>query len=601
MRFVPGPDLPSGGKIIGLDGIRDAYHTGKGSFRIRATTRIEQVHPRRKGIVITELPYLIGPERVIEQIKNLVNARKLQGIADVKDLSDRANGTRLVVEIKSGFNPDAILEQLYKLTKIEDNYAINAVALVDGQPRTLTLRDLLRVYLEHRYEVTRRRTDFARNKAQDRLHLVEGLLIAIVDIDDVIAIIRTSDDTAEARSRLMEVFELSETQTNYILEMPLRRLTRFSKIELETERGKLEATIAELTEILENPEQLRTLVSNQLAEMAQQHGTPRRTILLAASGVATIAAAAPLEVADDPCWVLLSSAGLLARTNHAQPLPPVGARANHDVIVSKIISTARGSCGLITSAGRLIKISALDLPTVPSTAHAPNLQGGTHVTELATLDAGEKVLCLTTLAEDSLGVALGTAQGVVKRVNPEVLGKDSWEVIRIEAGDRVVGAVELTTTAAELVFITNDAQLLHFPANAVRPQGRSGGGMAGIKLGIGARVVHFGAVSATDAVVVTVSGMSRALPGTDAGSVKVTGFEHYPAKGRATGGVRCHRFLKGEDALLLAWAGPAPAIAAAPSGSPVPLPAADARRDGSGTPSSQPIAAIASDTAGRAL
>jgi DNA gyrase subunit A len=598
MRFVPGPDLPSGGKIIGLDGIRDAYHTGKGSFRMRATARIEQVHPRRKGIVITELPYLIGPERVIEQIKNLVNARKLQGIADVKDLSDRANGTRLVIEIKSGFNPDAILEQLYKLTKIEDNYAINAVALVDGQPRTLTLRDLLTVYLGHRYDVTRRRTDFARRKAQERLHLVEGLLVAILDIDDVIAIIRGSDDTAQARSRLMEVFELSETQTNYILEMPLRRLTRFSRIELETERGKLETTIAELTEILENPEQLRTLVSNQLAEIAQQHGTPRRTILLAASGVATTAATAPLQVADDPCWVLLSSAGLLARTASAQPIPPVGARANHDVMVSKIFATARGSCGLITSAGRLIKISALDLPTVPSTAHAPNLQGGTHVSELVTLDAGEKVLCLTTLADDSLGLALGTARGVVKRVNPEILGKDSWEVIRLEAGDRVVGAIELTTAAAELVFVTNDAQLLHFPATAVRPQGRSGGGMAGIKLGIGASVVYFGAVSAMEVVVATVSGTSRALPGTDAGSVKVTGFEHYPAKGRATGGVRCHRFLKGEDAVLLAWVGLAPAIAAAPSGSPVPLPAVDARRDGSGTPSSQPIAAIGSAAAG---
>ena len=598
MRFVPGPDLPSGGKIIGLDGIRDAYHTGKGSFRMRATARIEQVHPRRKGIVITELPYLIGPERVIEQIKNLVNARKLQGIADVKDLSDRANGTRLVIEIKSGFNPDAILEQLYKLTKIEDNYAINAVALVDGQPRTLTLRDLLTVYLGHRYDVTRRRTDFARRKAQERLHLVEGLLVAILDIDDVIAIIRGSDDTAQARSRLMEVFELSETQTNYILEMPLRRLTRFSRIELETERGKLETTIAELTEILENPEQLRTLVSNQLAEIAQQHGTPRRTILLAASGVATTAATAPLEVADDPCWVLLSSAGLLARTASAQPIPPVGARANHDVMVSKIIATARGSCGLITSAGRLIKISALDLPTVPSTAHAPNLQGGTHVSELVTLDAGEKVLCLTTLADDSRGLALGTARGVVKRVHPEILGKDSWEVIRLEAGDRVVGAVELTAAAAELVFVTNDAQLLHFPATAVRPQGRSGGGMAGIKLGIGASVVYFGAVSATEVVVATVSGTSRALPGTDAGSVKVTGFGNYPAKGRATGGVRCHRFLKGEDAVLLAWVGLAPAIAAAPSGSPVPLPAVDARRDGSGTPSSQPIAAIGSAAAG---
>ena len=395
MRFIPGPDLPSGGKIIGLDGIHDAYHTGKGSFRMRATARIEQVHPRRKGIVITELPYLIGPERVIEQIKSLVNARRLQGIADVKDLSDRANGTRLVIEIKSGFNPDAILEQLYKLTKIEDNYAINAVALVDGQPRTLTLRDLLTVYLEHRYEVTRRRTDFARSKAQERLHLVEGLLVAILDIDDVIAIIRSSDDTAQARSRLMEVFELSETQTNYIL----------------AERGKLEATIAELTEILENPDQLRALVGNQLADIAQRHGTPRRTILLAASGVAATAAAAPLEVADDPCWVLLSSAGLLARTNHAQPLPQVGIRANHDVIVSKIISSARGDCGLITSGGRLIKISALDLPTVPITAHAPNLQGGTHVSELVTLDPGEKILCLTTLTEDSLGLALGTELG----------------------------------------------------------------------------------------------------------------------------------------------------------------------------------------------
>jgi DNA gyrase subunit A len=336
------------------------------------------------------------------------------------------------------------------------------------------------------------------------------------------------------------------------------------------------------------------LVGNKLAEIAQQHGTPRRTILLAASGVATAVTTAPLEVADDPCWVLLSSAGLLARTNHTQPLPPVGERANHDLIVSKIISTARGDCGLVTSAGRLIKISALDLPTVPTTAHAPNLQGGTHVSELVTLAGDEKVLCLTTLTEDSLGLALGTAQGVVKRVNPEVLGRDAWDVIRLEPGDRVVGAVELTSTEAELVFIANDAQLLRFPAAAIRPQGRSAGGMAGIKLGVGGRAIYFGAITTPDAVVATVSGTSRALPGTDAGSVKVTEFRHYPAKGRATGGIRCHRFLKGEDSLLLAWAGPAPAIAAAPSGSPVPLPAADARRDGSGTPGSQPIAAIGS-------
>jgi DNA gyrase subunit A len=594
MRFIPGPDLPGGGKIIGLDGIREAYQTGRGSFRIRATARVEQVHPRRKGIVVTELPYLVGPERVIEQIKNLVNARKLQGIADIKDLSDRANGLRLVIEVKNGFNPDALLEQLYRLTKLEDSFAINAVALVDGQPRTLTLRELLTIYLGHRYEVTRRRTAYARNRAEERLHLVEGLLVALLDIDDVIAIIRSSDDVATARSRLIEAFELSETQANYILDMPLRRLTRFSQIELESERDALRTRIAELTEILDNPEQLRAVVGRQLAEIAQQHGTPRRTILLAASGVVTAATATPLEVADEPCWVLLSSAGLLARTDHADPIPTTGPRANHDVIVSRIVATARADCGLVTSAGRLIKINALDLPTVPATANAPNLQGGTHVSELVSLAPDERVLCLTTLAPDSLGLALGTADGVVKRVNPEVLGKESWEVIRLEPGDRVVGATELTTASVELVFVTNDAQLLHFPAATVRPQGRTGGGMAGVKLSVGARVVFFGAVPPGEGEVVTVSGTSRALPGTDAGAVKVTSMAEYPGKGRATGGVRCHRFLKGEDTLLLAWAGPGPAWAAAASGAPIDLPAPDGRRDGSGVPAGQPIVAVSS-------
>ena len=232
---------------------------------------------------------------------------------------------------------------------------------------------------------------------------------------------------------------------------------------------------------------------------------------------------------------------------------------------------------------------------MPATANAPNLQGGTHVSELVSLEPDERVLCLTTLAADSLGLALGTADGVVKRVNPEVLGKDTWEVIRLEPGDRVVGAVELTTATAELVFVTTDAQLLHFPAAAVRPQGRSGGGMAGIKLGDRrpGGVLRRGAARAT-ARWSPSPAPRRALPGTDAGAVKVTPLAEYPGKGRATGGVRCHRFLKGEDTLLLAWAGPAPAWAAAASGAPIDLPAPDGRRDGSGTPAGQPIAAVSS-------
>ena len=594
MKFVPGPDLPTGGKIIGLDGVREAYLTGRGTFRVRATARIEQVHARRKGIVITELPHMVGPERIIEQVKVLVQNKKITGIADIKDLTDLAHGTRLVVEVKNGINPEALLEQLYRLTKLEDSFAINAVALVEGQPRTLSLRELLTVYLGHRLEVTLRRTRFQLGKARDRLHLVEGLLIAILDIDDVIAIIRGSDDAAAARVRLIEVFDLSEVQATYILDMQLRRLTKFSRIELEAERDQLTQTITDLQQIIDDDARLRSVVATELDEVARRHGTPRRTILLASGGTAVAATTAPLEVADDPCWVMLSSAGLLARTPSAEPLPRSGPRAAHDLIVSAVRTSARGEFGVITSAARILRAQSIELPSVPVTATALNLQGGSLASELLALDAGERILALTTLNDQTYGWALGTARGVVKRVNPEMPAKDSWDIMRLDEGDVVVGAVELPHDRDELTFITSDAQLLHFPADAVRPQGRSGGGMAGVKLGPGARAVFFGATRPTGSVVVSVAGSSAALPGTDAGTVKVTEFAEYPGKGRATGGVRCHRFLKGEDILHLAWVGPEPAIAAAASGSPIDLPSPDPRRDGSGSAVGQPIAAIGS-------
>jgi DNA gyrase subunit A len=597
MRFVPGPDLPTGGKIVGLDGIRDAYETGRGSFRMRATARVENVTPRRKGIVVTELPYQVGPEKVVERIKQLVQNKKLQGIADIKDLTDRDKGMRLVIEVKNGFRPEALLEQLYKLTPMEDSFGINAVALVDGQPRTLGLKQLLEVFLEHRYDVVRRRSQFRRTKAEDRLHLVEGLLIAILDIDEVIQLIRSSDNAEQARGRLMQVFELTEVQANYILDMPLRRLTKFSRIELEKEQSELQRTIEELTAILEDEGLLHKVVSDELADIAKRHGTPRRTVLLESAG-SPVSASVPLEVTDDPCFVLLSSAGLLARTTDQEPLGDAGGRSKHDVVVSAVRATARGQVGVVTSLGRLRRLDVLDLPTLPSTANAPHLQGGAPTSEFLVLDPGERVLALTTLDPDSTGLALGTATGVVKRVTPDHLAnKDVWDVIRLDEGDELVGAVELTTGDEELVFISSAAQLLRFPASAVRPQGRGGGGIAGLRLADGARVAFFGAVDpGHEAVVVTVSGSSSSLPGTEAGSLKVTPFAEYPGKGRATGGVRCHRFLKGEDTLLVGWVGPAPARAAATSGAPVDLPEADGRRDGSGAPAPQPIAAVAGPT-----
>src|SRR5579859_5284500 len=312
MRYVPGPDLPTGGRIVGLEGIREAYETGRGIFRSRATAVVEQLTPRRTGIVVTELPYTIGPEKVMARIKDLVQAKKLNGIADLKDLTDRKRGLHLVIEVRSGFNPDAVLAELYRLTPMEETFGINNVALIDGQPRVLGLRELLEIYVAHRLEVTRRRTSYRRRRRLERLHLVDGLLIALLNIDEVIAVIRSSDDAAAARERLMTIFELSEIQAQYILDTPLRRLTRYDRLELEREQDVLRTEIGSLTALLESDALLRELVSDELAEVARKFGTPRRTVLLEGSA-SEVAAAVPLEVTDDPCVVLMSGTGLMAR------------------------------------------------------------------------------------------------------------------------------------------------------------------------------------------------------------------------------------------------------------------------------------------------
>jgi DNA gyrase subunit A len=602
MRFVPGPDLPTGGKIVGLDGVREAYESGRGIFRTRATARVEKVTPRKDGIVVTELPYGVGPEKVIARIKDLVGARKLQGISDLKDLTDRQRGLHLVIEVRGGFHAEAVLEELYRLTPMEETFGINNVALVDGQPRVLGLRDLLQIYVDHRIEVTRRRSEFRRRKRADRLHLVDGLLIALLNIDEVIQVIRTSDDSAQAKERLMSVFDLSEIQAQYILDTPLRRLTRYDRLELERERENLQAEIAELTAILESEAKLRALVSGELADVAKRFADPRRTVLLEGSGKPTRAAAVPLEVADDPCQVLLSTAGLIARTATTAPGDAAagadgdGPRAHHDVIVSAVPTTARGSIGLVTSHGRLIRIGVLEIPALPPSAHSPALTGGAPLTEFVSLEPDETVVALAAPDGTPGGLALGTAAGVVKRVTPDYpANATEFEVISLKEGDRVVGAAQLAGDDADLVFITSDAQLLRFRAGSVRPQGRAAGGMAGIRLSARASVVWFGAVldsAVDDGVVVTVAGSSGALPGAAAASVKVTPYQEYPAKGRATGGVRCQRFLKGEDSLILAWAGPGPARGATEAGVPVYLPPAEGRRDGSGERARQQLAAV---------
>ena len=603
MEYVPGPDLPTGGTIVGLAGIKDAYATGRGSFKTRAKVSVESITARKTGLVVTELPYLVGPEKVIEKIKDGVNAKKISGISDVTDLTDRTNGLRLVIGIKTGFSPEAVLEQLYRLTPLEDSFNINNVALVDGGPQTLGLRELLQVYVAHRISVVTRRSQFRLARRNERLHLVEGLLIAILDIDEVIQVIRTSDEAEQARTRLMDVFDLSQLQAEYILELRLRRLTKFSRLELEAERDKLRAEIEELQALLANRHRIEALVSDELAEIAERYGTPRRTLLTDArpsiAGTRAKHAAADLDVADVACRVVLSATGRIARVD--LPDGPDGRptitqparRSKHDAIRSTLDTTSRAEIGAVTSLGRLIRFTPVDLPMLPPTS--VQLGAGVRVADyLALPNRDEKVLAIVALDGDR-SIALGTKQGVVKRVAANAYpNKPEFEVIGLKAGDEVVGAVQGDETD-ELVFVSSDAQLLRFPAASVRPQGCPAGGMAGINLASGAHVVHFTSVpadSASDAVVVTIAASNETLLGTDPGSAKVSSLTEFPAKGRATGGVRAQRFLKGEDALHLAWVGPSPALAVGTDGSARQLPDGGAKRDGSGQALEAVVAAV---------
>jgi DNA gyrase subunit A len=599
MAFVPGPDLPTGGTIMGLEGVRDAYATGRGSFKTRAKVSVEPITARKSGLIVTELPYLVGPEKVIEKIKDGAQSKKLSGISDVTDLTDRNHGLRLVIEIKTGFDPLAVLEQLYRYTPLEDGFSINNVALVDGNPQTLGLRELLRVYLDHRIEVVTRRTTYRLERRRERLHLVEGLLIAILDIDEVIQVIRTSDDSEAARSRLMQVFELSELQAEYILELRLRRLTRFSRIELGAERDRLRAEIAELESILGDPARVRALVGDELEEVAERFGTPRRTLLTEAKpSIATGRGkkAPVLEIADNPCLVALSTTGRAVRIDRQADAAEAPARkhrrAKHDAVASVVSTTSRSQIGAVTNRGRLLRFSPVDLPVVPE--NSAQLGAGVRITDyLGLVDKKERVLGIVTLDADR-PVALGTRQGVVKRVTLAALpNKTEFEVIGLKSGDEVVGVAQGAETD-ELVFVTSDAQLLHFAASAVRPQGLAAGGVAGVNLGAKASVIAFASVDPEDALVATVSTSSIALPGTDAGRAKVSPFSEFPGKGRATGGVRAHAFLKGEDQLALAWVGRGPALALGPDGAARTLPEAGARRDASGTPLDDAITSIGS-------
>jgi DNA gyrase subunit A len=589
MRFVPGPDLPTGGIIVGLDGIKEAYETGRGVFKTRARVSIEAVGPRKMGLVVTELPFLIGPEKVIEKIKDGVNNKKIVGISDVTDLTDRTNGLRLVIELKTGFDPQVVLDLLYRYTPMEDSFGINNVTLVNGRPNTLGLRDLLGVYLAHRITVTKRRSKNRLGKREARLHLVEGLLIAILSIDEVIQVIRSSDEVDEARSKLMSVFDLSEQQAEYILELRLRRLTKFSKIELDAEKAKLLEEIAELREILSNERVLRDLVKTELAAVAAQYADPRRTTLLGAeAAVAAVAAsarptAASAELADTETKIVLTATGLMARCDQ---LVESTKRTKHDAIAQVFPTTTRSDIGALTSTGRVIRVHVGD---VPNAGEQFDVSATVKASEFFGLTTGESLVSVLDLNDPS-EIVVGTANGIVKRVVADFPSKPEFEVIALKEGDALIGAARVKTEG-RLFFVANDAQTLAFASAGLRAQGRPASGVAGINLVQGAKAIYFGFEPDGASVLITGANSSQALQGTDSGSIKVSPTAEIPSKGRATGGVRGHKFIRNEDQLFFAAVAPEAAIANAVDGKPFDLPELT-KRDASGTSTTQIIGGV---------
>ena len=574
MVHLPGPDLPRGAIIYQLDGIREAYETGRGAFRMRARAHIVDVTARKKGIEITELPYQVGPEKVIARIKELVANKKLAGVADVKDLTGRLATLRLVIECKTGFNPEAVLEELYRLTPLDESFSINAVALVNNQPRTMGLIEMCNHFLDHRRDVITRRTRFRLAKAEARAHLIEGLLIALAAIDEVVKVIRASKDTEAARVKLMKTFKLSEVQASYILEMPLRRLTSLEVTKLKDEQREIKATMAALNKILADPKALMTLLSHELDVTVESFNTPRRTQLLAELATPSASDPAALEVPDEPCLVTLSTRGTLGRF---QPEATRAKATALEALRSVVATTTRGRVYAVTSTGQLHVLNVVEVPVIT------RKDKGAPLSEFFVLGADEEIVSLLS-AEQTSPLAMATRNGVVKRLAPaQIPSRTPASVITLTDDDVLVG-IAPAPDESFLVLVTSDAQLLKTPAGKIRPQGRSAGGVSGMKLSDGASVIAFGVPLDADVRVVTA---------TDQGAAKATALAEYPEKGRGGAGVRCMRLLSTEKELAAAWVGRADEVLSlAAGGSPINEEVPEGRRDASGTKLELPVAAI---------
>ncbi len=551
MDIVAGPDFPGGGIVLADDGLRRAYDTGRGSVRVRARVSLEQVTRRRQAIVVTELPHLVGPERVVSKIAELVDAARLPGVSGVADLTGM-DGLRLQIDLKPDADAGSVLASLYRLTPLEESFSVNNVVLVDGVPTTLGLRELCDHYVSHRLEVIVRRSRHRLRRATERLHIVEGLLVALDHIDEIVDLIRRSADAAEARSSLMGRFGLSEIQASHILDMALRRLTALEHRKLADEAAGLRYDIDELRGILASERKRRNIVRRELRRVVADHGLPRRTQIVDAQtadhglseigeigrvgdvgGVGAEQMAAAPAGRDVPCVVTLSTSGNVGR------MPPTGARkpvpGRHDLIASRVSTSTASRVAAITTEGRVMHVPAADI------AEAGNRIRGSEAAAVFGLGTGERVLALVTASEHPL--VLVTAAGVVKRLAAaEVLRAEPGStVITLARGDRVAAAFA-APDETDIVIASSDGRVLRTASSTVRIQRPAGSGVAGMRLVDNAGVVGAAAVY-TDSVI---------LQATSTGGVKSTRCAELPTQGRGGQGVLAAKLAPGETVEVVA-------------------------------------------------
>ena len=507
LSIVKGPDFPTGGYVIGTKGVKDALVSGRGSVRMRAVTDVEPIRKNRTAIVVTELPYQVSQDRVMARIANLVQQKTLEGISDLRNESSARVGVRLVIELKKDVNPKVVLNNLFKHTNLEENFGVNAVALVDGVPRTLNIAELVQYFLDHQMEVIERRTRFRLKRAQARAHILEGLIVAVDNIDEVIAVIRGSEDVSSARSALMDRFPLSEIQARAILDMALRRLTSLETAKLRDELAELQRLIDELTTILADPVRRRAIIADELQATRETHGGARRTQVMPAESELSLEDL----IADEEIIVTVSATGYVksvaANAYRAQGRGGKGVKAaalrGDDYLTHVIHTTAHSYLLFFTNRGRVYRVRAHEIPRKARTAR------GVLAHSVLPLDPQERIEAIvdTRDYESYRYMVMVTRKGKVKRTAFREYDSRYARLVAIRlADDDEVVTVHSTDGKSDLLLFTRRGMGIRFSEDDVRARGRATQGVIGIRLNPGDEVVGAAATLEGDDILLLTSG-----------------------------------------------------------------------------------------------